>query len=93
MTKTLIALLLMTQPALALCPPAQWDYPYRGKLTVTHDLGQVMARCGPPPFGARVVGCALIGRGTCHVILAPGAGECALRHEIAHCNGWPRDHR
>jgi len=96
-TLTLIVLLLLTQQALAWggCPPARWDFPYRGKLTVEYlDGAEFTARCGPSPFLGFMAACAFIGRGSCRVVIHKSSPNpaCSLRHEIAHCNGWPRSH-
>jgi hypothetical protein len=88
-----------------LLPPKEFDHPFAGELIVftARDQDEVRAMCPRtqfPPLGA--LGCAPnIGPGRCRIVLAPDADiikaghppELVKRHEIAHCNGWPADHR
>ena len=51
--------------------------------------------------GGHVLGCAIRTKKSCLVIYAPDeeiirfglSFDIIHRHEIAHCNGWPGDHR
>jgi len=93
---TLALFLLSGQEALAWggCPPQRWDFPYRGKLSVHYlDGPQLAARCGSVPFGM-LTACAYMARGSCLVYISRNSPNpaCSLKHEIAHCNGWPRNH-
>jgi hypothetical protein len=89
-----------------LMPPTEYDHPYSGSgdLRVTDAVSQddVRGLCVGavwPKVGA--LGCSMKKVWGCHVVLAPEADlkrvgltrGLTLRHEIAHCNGWPADHR
>jgi hypothetical protein len=89
-----------------LMPPTEYDHPYSGSgdLRVTDAVSQdeVRGLCVGavwPKVGA--LGCSMKKVWGCHVVLAPEADlkrvgltrGLTLRHEIAHCNGWPGDHR
>jgi hypothetical protein len=95
---TMLIMLGLVWPTMAqtLCPPAQWDFPYKGKLTVHQvDHNQIVVHCrANHPFSGMIAGCAYPGRGACTVYINSSARDpaCALRHEIAHCNGWPSHH-
>jgi hypothetical protein len=81
-------------------PPPEFDRPYTGKLTVLKEDNFVFIRhvCADVP---NAVACSFrtydsISGETlsCLIMLGPGTweDERALRHETAHCNGWPGDH-
>ena len=83
-------------PATAQCPPAQWDRPYSGNLTVTRtDLLTVQRRCAGAsrPLLSFILACAWVRDGNCEVVLWDLAPDCTRRHEIAHCNGWKHEPR
>lgn len=74
-------------------PPAQYDRPYRGTLTViTVPLREMSMRCG----AMRAWACAIPEGNRCTIYLPSEAKGAALerirRHEIGHCNGWPAHH-
>ena len=78
-------------------PPARYDHPYDGSVDERVESAvEVTTLCmsmGTSPFAAA---CSLVAEdGTGHIIL-PNDGQAPVsiyyRHEIAHCNGWPRDH-
>ncbi|MGQ0740946.1 MAG: hypothetical protein ACT4OG_01435 [Alphaproteobacteria bacterium] len=81
-------------------PPSNYDRPYPGLLrVVTLPYWTVSKRCGVRPYdGHRAEACAFRGPNTCLIVLPEvaevGEEEAALllRHEIAHCNGWPHHH-
>jgi hypothetical protein len=82
-------------------PPLAYDFPYTGKLTVRRvDPDQMRARRPLPKPGRATIGCAHIAKGECEVIIADNTTleflgfnyDIVLRHELAHCNGWPGDH-
>jgi hypothetical protein len=89
---------------LRLIPPKQYDHPYKGNLVV-HVVGsqqEVRRLCPGSAFSwIGALGCAHLGKYWCVVVMAPDdvitkAGfppELIKRHEIAHCNGWPSNHR
>jgi hypothetical protein len=81
-------------------PAVEFDRPYTGTLifTVADETTEVQKACnGPGP----ALGCSLLYANRCLVVLAPDnvikahdwTTEAVKRHEIAHCNGWPSDHR
>jgi hypothetical protein len=92
-----------------LFPPAEYDHPYTGNLTVERvaDPAAVLALC---PNLKEPVGCAQRAKDLswCKVYVVSDAFinkrpaeqrklfgysyENFLRHELAHCNGWPGDH-
>ena len=89
---------------LRLNPPKQYDRPYTGVLVVLRADSQQRVRelCPGTVFGwIGALACADVFGGWCRVVLAQDevitkAGfppEILLRHEIAHCNGWPADHK
>jgi hypothetical protein len=92
---------------LRLMPPKEYDHPYSGpgKLQITYAKSQdeVRGLCPLAPFPkAGAFGCAHpVSPQGCWIIVAPVADmktvgltmDITLRHEIAHCNGWPSDHR
>jgi hypothetical protein len=81
-------------------PPAEYDHPYNGKLTVERTTAEKIKDgiCGFP--GSNTVGCTFAYQFSCSVFIADDAALAArgvtfdtvLRHEIGHCNGWPSDH-
>jgi hypothetical protein len=89
------------QPALAI-PPDEYDHPYKGKVTVQvfSDQKLLRAQCPPSPF-AYPLGCARAAMDVCYIALADVElleklkfpAEIVIRHERAHCNGWPPDHK
>jgi hypothetical protein len=86
-------------PRVAL-PPVEFDHPYAGKLTVLKEDHYAFIRhvCRDTP---NAIACSyrtydsVSGETlSCLIMLGPEAhnDERALRHEMAHCNGWPGDH-
>lgn len=80
-------------------PPAVYDHAFHGAMHVyQHRMGEVDRYC----LGTPVYGCSPIGGvgGTCDIrIVTPGKDGVTkefymrvLRHERAHCNGWPAGH-
>ena len=81
-------------------PPTEFDRPYAGKLTVLKEDNYVFIRhvCRDIPHALAcsyrtydsVSGETL----SCLIMLGPDVwdDERALRHEMAHCNGWPGNH-
>jgi len=92
-----ILIAMMCSKAFAQMPPARYDHKFPGNLTVLRlDRVETVKRCGSTPSLFRIVfGCALVMTKTRCVVVVSDASwhpEVTLRHEIAHCNGWPRDH-
>jgi hypothetical protein len=81
-------------------PPARFDRPYTGELTVhLIDRANVWRECsenGRHKVRRDAAGCAFAEPGRCTVYLAKRTRraplDAILAHEIAHCNGWPADH-
>jgi hypothetical protein len=80
-------------------PPKKYDYPYKGKLTIEEvTQEQLVAQCMAANMFS--LGCAFPRGDNCRIILRDEktieAGgwtkELLIRHETAHCNGWPGDH-
>ena len=96
---------LAATPAMAqnVIPPAEYDFPYKGKLTVERTPYQHVVRqnCPYSPFPF------LLGRAKlfasedrCYILMMDDEflnkmnypPEIVLRHERAHCNSWPAHH-
>ena len=81
-------------------PPAEYDRAYAGKLTVLKEDNYVFIRhvCAdtPNPIACsfRTYDSASGETISCLIMLGPDtwSDERAMRHEMAHCNGWPGDH-
>lgn len=110
---TLLVCLLMTSPSWAgktdpeWNPPARFDHPYAGKLTVRYlPQKQVVSACSKLFSEYKVSataslvqrGCSAITSDTsCTVIVVDktymgATPKAVLRHESGHCNGWPANH-
>ena len=106
MRHVLIALAALSTPAMAqaVIPPAEYDYPFEGPVTVitVKDIDTVNKMCNNPLAG---LGCARImetrdyGK-ICWIVMAHDdvirakgwTPEIVKKHEVAHCNGWPSFH-
>jgi hypothetical protein len=87
----------------AMTPPAEFDHPYKGIVIITRTKDQAETRrlcplAFPQPLAigsAKTipVGCELIISPDSVIALAGLTLEFVKRHETAHCNGWPADHR
>src|SRR5262245_23033325 len=83
-------------------PPAQYDRAYQGKLIVLEggDQEQMARRCPATSIGWRLA-CTSVRTDECAITLAREqdiikAGwtrNIVMKHELGHCNGWPKDHR
>lgn len=88
----------------ALSPPTQYDHPFKGDLIVIRtSMRHVREICPPFQPGIPPVACATHDNPAtwCRITLAHDEDFQAvgwndpqqiLRHETAHCNGWPADH-
>jgi hypothetical protein len=101
---TLIALTTSAHAQLgALVPPAQYDRPYPGKITVTraeHSQMHKLCAGASPVMPTILYGCAKGNAEHCTIVIVSDdvldrfniSAEMLLRHERAHCNGWPWHH-
>ena len=91
---------MMPVPSRAPLPPAKFDRPYTGKLTILKpdDYALIRVVCSD---AADPIACAFRTYDTatgetlsCLILLGPKVhdDERALRHEMGHCNGWSNDH-
>jgi hypothetical protein len=111
-----LALLLLTTVSaqsftsyarIPLIPPAEYDYPFDGDLTVNvvsqDEIRELCAEIySKRPKTAPAIGCARrrVSIKKCAIFIAPEADLKALgtthsiilRDEMGHCNGWPDDH-
>jgi hypothetical protein len=77
-------------------PPAHYNHPYNGQV-VERVMSEVEVRSLCMSMGADALGvaCSWQSGGTCYIVL-PNDGQAPVptyrRHEIAHCNGWPKEH-
>jgi hypothetical protein len=93
------------RPGLYLTPPLEYDHPYSGELitTVVDSQDKVRELCPEAKFSPTIgaLACARLGDGKCWIVIADDELITSLGHipdlvrghEIAHCNGWPGDHR
>lgn len=103
----ILAITLLAAPAAALdyiLPPKEYDHPYTGRLEVVeaHSQDHVRELCAGTKFGVKIgaLACSLRWADRCQIVVAPDAIKAkgfalhaVMRHEIAHCNGWPGDHK
>jgi hypothetical protein len=92
----------MTCPTLAqrILPPEQYDHPYTGEIFLTRkdSTDDVRRLCKlPTSMGAGLLvplqQLVLDHHSLPMMLEAAGfTQEVVMRHETAHCNGWPKDH-
>lgn len=90
-----------TVPSWPTIPPEQYDHFFYGELTITivASIDELLIQCAPTAV-RRTLGCSLLRQGKCRIVLlddkliraANWNTGLILRHEMAHCNGWPADH-
>jgi hypothetical protein len=87
-----LAFLVALGPALALDPPARYDYTPRMPVKIVR-VAHLGAACQDR---LQRYGCSFVKGGVCWVLVAitlpPGWYSGVVRHEKAHCNGWPGHH-
>ncbi len=77
-------------------PPPQYDYPYQGEVVINYVLSpdEMNRRCYG--VGRQIIACAFTGDGHCTILIwsqvASEQRPTLIRHELAHCNGWPAHH-
>ena len=90
-------------------PPAEFDKPYTGELTILRMATEQDIRdaCPDPDweksFQGRSTACTRVAppREQCWILIVSDQAlkarhqnyAAVLRHELAHCNGWPVDHK
>jgi hypothetical protein len=90
-------------------PPAEFDTPYTGELTILRMATEQDIRDACPDtdweksFQGRSTACTRVAspRKQCWILIASDQAlkarhqnyAAVLRHELAHCNGWPTDHK
>lgn len=89
-----------------LIPPSRYDHAYDGEVIVSQistepRLREICQHFGVPLRSTSVVlACAFVHRDRCYIFSVPekdletwGASvKMVLKHERAHCNGWPANH-
>jgi hypothetical protein len=88
------------RPGFPVLPPAEYDIPYTGRLTVKTlaTLEELFKEC--PSIMKNSLACAKKYSDHCDVFLVDDkimraygwTTKILLRHEIAHCNGWLANH-
>jgi hypothetical protein len=91
---------------LQLMPPHEYDHPYTGanlEMVMARDQAQVRELCPRAVFSDYIgaLACSMrLDANNCRIIISPAAIKArglpldvVLRHETAHCNGWPADHK
>lgn len=72
-------------------PPPQYDHPFHGQVVIEQSYGGELTAMGGPCFPW--LGAYACAKPVCYVYVMKGKlTPELLRHEIAHCNGWPADH-
>jgi hypothetical protein len=83
-------------------PPVEYDHPVKGPVVVVDYKNETALRaaCNVYPPAGYLVGCAPQLGNPCQILLLGSVNPAVhgltrnivLRHEMAHCNGWPRTH-
>jgi len=86
-------------------PPAEYDKPYMGELEIRRmvtdqDVRTLCPKAWKARTQTRFPACSMHNATRCEVYIVNDRGLKALgmnyaltlRHELAHCNGWPGDH-
>jgi hypothetical protein len=91
---------MIKQPFMVL-PPAEYDIPYKGRLTIKTALSREDLLLACPNINPQSLACAYrFNPENCLIIILHDrlirergwSTELVLRHELGHCNGWPGDH-
>ena len=88
-------------PKARVMPPKEFDKPYTGNLVVTRvkSYEEVYASC-PDVAYKGMTACMTSKDGVCKITMVSDSvleelgipPYLVLRHELGHCNGWPKDH-
>lgn len=85
-------------------PPAEFDKPYEGQLMIEHarSESEVREKCPGGNFTGPALACARVHRYAPMCIIVKVSDDViraygydpalVMRHEIAHCVGWPANH-
>ena len=79
-------------------PPARYDHPHPDMLVIERSPAEVDRICraigAHSRANSRIVACAPIGKARCAIVIPKNHPQKAalIRHERAHCNGWPANH-
>ena len=83
-------------------PPPCYLHPYLGQVQeIILSAEEVEKRCSNAPHSDACMYPPMFHNGVCIIVLpkvgpggvGQGTQDALRRHEIAHCNGWPADHR
>jgi hypothetical protein len=77
---------------LKLLPPVEYDHPFAGDLYIVDGKGKCITDISIACADPHDTWC-LISYEKERVVRSPMTINLVIRHEIAHCNGWPGDHR
>jgi hypothetical protein len=82
-------------PIYVLEPPLRYNHGYAGHV-VERVLPLAEARRVCAARGAYADACSWLAHGTCYLVIPRGGPvkdlRAYVRHERAHCNGWPENH-
>jgi hypothetical protein len=84
-------------------PPPEYDHPYSGRLTILDggDQEQMRSQCRILKSAGIITGCmsyrdaescTILHAREQDIVKAAWTLNIVIRHEIAHCNGWPPGH-
>lgn len=74
-------------------PPAIYDHDFPGRVEIHANYGGEISAYDGPCFPFTGDACAKQIGNVCYIYVVRGKFSVPLiRHEIAHCNGWPGDH-
>ena len=98
MKRLAFLMVLFAVPAHATEPPAEWlDKPYSGTIGVVQLEPEMLKDICTSRLGEfEDMGCAVVIPDYCGIWirndLPPLEYDLVLRHETAHCKGWPQSH-
>jgi hypothetical protein len=82
-------------PIYVLEPPVRYNHPYSGPV-IERVLPLRAARWARAAKGVHADACSWLSGRTCYLVIPRGRPvkdlRAYIRHERAHCNGWPEDH-
>ncbi len=82
-------------PIYVLEPPARYNHPYSGPV-IERVLPLSEARRACARMGVYAEACSWVAKSKCYLVIPRGGRvrdlPAYVRHERAHCNGWPEDH-